>query len=107
MSGIVNCVTKSLNQEIAPNVFVFVFLLVMSYLLILLIYFKKVNDMSPVHNVLFGQYVFLPIEQAETYLKIYVLIYHSTYILSQLVRLEGKLDFQGNRDSKFGISGSF
>ena len=30
------------------------------------------------HNVLFGQYVFLPTEQAETYLKIYVLIYHST-----------------------------
>ena len=29
-----------------------------------------------VHNVLFGQYVFLPTEQAETYLKIYVLIYH-------------------------------
>ena len=31
---------------------------------------------SPLHNVLFGQYVFLPTEQAETYLKIYVLIYH-------------------------------
>ena len=31
---------------------------------------------SALHNVLFGQYVFLPTEQAETYLKIYVLIYH-------------------------------
>ena len=31
--------------------------------------------------------------------RIYVLIYHSTYTyLSQLVRLEGKLCFQGNRD---------
>ena len=36
------------------------------------------------HNVLFGQYVFLPTEQAETYLKIYVLIYHSTYICPSL-----------------------
>ena len=36
------------------------------------------------HNVLFGRYVFLPTEQAETYLKIYVLIYHSTYICPSL-----------------------
>ena len=33
----------------------------------------------PMHNVLFVQYV-LPTEQAEEYLNIYVLIYHSTYI---------------------------
>ena len=32
---------------------------------------------TAVHNVLFAQYVFLPTEQAETYLKIYVLIYIS------------------------------
>ena len=37
-----------------------------------------------VHNVLFGQYVLLPTEQAETYLKIYDLIYHSTYICPSL-----------------------
>ena len=67
--------------------------------------------MSPVHNVLFGQYVFLPIGQAETYPKIYVLIYvpFNKY-LSQLVRLEGKLGFQGNRDFQtlnFGFQGHF
>ena len=51
-------------------------------------------DFWPVHNLLFVQYVFLPTKQAETYLKIYVLIYHSTYIyLSQLVRLEEKIGF--------------
>ena len=33
---------------------------------------------SALHNVYFAQYVFLPTEQAETYLKICVLIYHST-----------------------------
>ena len=38
---------------------------------------KLLWDLDPsVHNVLFGQYVFLPTEQADTYLKIYVLIYH-------------------------------
>ena len=47
--------------------------------------------MTTVHNVLFAQYVFLPTEQADTYLEIYVLIYHS---MSQLVRLAGKLDSQ-------------
>ena len=38
-----------------------------------------------VHYVLFGQYFFLPTKQAETYLKIYVLIYHSTYIYPSLL----------------------
>ena len=38
----------------------------------------------PLHNVLFIQYVFFPTEQAETYLKIYVLIYHSTYFCPSL-----------------------
>ena len=50
------------------------------------------------HNVLFGQHVFLPTEQAETYLKIYALIYHSTYICSSLFGWKEKLYFQGNRD---------
>ena len=51
-------------------------------------------DFWLVHNLLFVQYVFLPTKQAETYLKIYVLIYHSAYIyLSQLVRLEEKIGF--------------
>ena len=36
------------------------------------------------HNVLFGQYVYLATEQAETYLKICVLIYHLTYICPSL-----------------------
>ena len=51
-----------------------------------------------VHNVLFVRYAFLPTEQAETYLKICILINHSSYNLSQLVWLEGKHDFRGNRD---------
>ena len=34
----------------------------------------------PLHNVHFGYYVFLPTEQAETYLKRCVLINYSTYI---------------------------
>ena len=62
----------------------------MSYLLILLIYFKKVNDMSPVHKVLFGQYVFLPIGQAETYLKIYVLIVLIQHIFVPACSVGGK-----------------
>ena len=37
------------------------------------------------HNVLFGQYVSLPTEQGETYLKIYILICHSTYIYPSLI----------------------
>ena len=35
---------------------------------------------SPLHNVHIGQYVFLPTEQAETYLKSCVLINYLTYI---------------------------
>ena len=41
---------------------------------------RKYDEQVPLHNVLFGQYVFLPTKQAETYLKIYVLMYHLTYI---------------------------
>ena len=37
---------------------------------------RQKHKSQTVHNVLFGQYVFLPTEQAETYFKIYVLIYH-------------------------------
>ena len=40
------------------------------------------------HNVLFGQYVYLATEQAETYLKICVLIYHLTYICPSLFDCE-------------------
>ena len=35
---------------------------------------------ATMHNVYIGQYVFLPTEQAETYLKSCVLINYSTYI---------------------------
>ena len=42
------------------------------------------NLLSAMHNVLFVQYVFLPTKQAETYLKIYVLIYNLTYICTSL-----------------------
>ena len=49
-------------------------------------------------NVYFVQYVFLPTEQAETYPKICVLIYHLTYICPSLF---GWNDFWGNR--KFQI----
>ena len=49
-----------------------------------------------VHNMYFVQYVFLLSEQAETYLKVCVLIYHLTFIFSQVVRLEGKHDFEEN-----------
>ena len=42
----------------------------------------------PLHNVLFGQYVYLATEQAETYLKICVLIYHLTYICPSLFDCE-------------------
>ena len=50
--------------------------------------------------MLFRQYVFLPTEQAETYLKICVLIYHSTYIHLSFFSWKEKLDFQGNLDFK-------
>ena len=39
---------------------------------------------TALHNVYFVQYVFLPTEQSETYLKIWVLIYHLTYICPSL-----------------------
>ena len=42
------------------------------------------NLLSAMHNVLFVQYVFLPTKQAETYSKIYVLMYHLTYICTSL-----------------------
>ena len=48
----------------------------------------------PLHNVLFVQYVFLPTEQAETYLKIYVLIYRSTYICLNLFSWKENLIFK-------------
>ena len=38
----------------------------------------------PLHNVQIGWYLFLLTEQAETYLEICVLIYHSTYICPSL-----------------------
>ena len=43
---------------------------------------KQKSDIytGPMHNVHFGYYVFLPTEQAETYLKRCVLINYSTYI---------------------------
>ena len=51
LSGIVNCVTTSLNHLIAPLVFVFVFLLVMSCLLILLHHhFSSFINFKKVHN---------------------------------------------------------
>ena len=61
------------------------------------------------HNVLFAQYVFLPTEQAETYSKIYVLIYHLTYICPSLCGWKEKWFLRKTRFSnvKFAISGSF
>ena len=41
-----------------------------------------------VHNVLSGQFEFLATEQTETYLKISVLISHSTYICPSLFDCE-------------------
>ena len=41
---------------------------------------------NALNNVLFGQYVYLATEQAETYLKICVLIYHLTYVHTFLFR---------------------
>ena len=43
---------------------------------------------APLHNVLFGQYVYLATAQAETYLKICVLIYQFTYICPSLFDCE-------------------
>ena len=42
--------------------------------------YHTVQVIGAIHNVLFGQYVFLPTEQTETYLKICVSINFSTYI---------------------------
>ena len=36
------------------------------------------------HNLLFVQHVYIPTEQAQTYLKFFVLIYHLTYICASL-----------------------
>ena len=41
---------------------------------------RGIKVTSTLHNVHFGYYVFLPTEQAETYLKSCVLINYSTYI---------------------------
>ena len=46
------------------------------------------------HNVLFVQYVFLSTEQAETYLEIYVEIYHSKYICPSLFDWKENLIFK-------------
>ena len=46
------------------------------------------------HNVYFVQYVFLPTEQAETYLKMCVLIYHSTCICPNLFGWKENLIFK-------------
>ena len=59
------------------------------------------NHCGALHNVLFGQYVFLPTEQAETYLKIYVLIYHSTYICPSLFGWKENLIFMETVIFKF------
>ena len=58
------------------------------------------NRVTALHNVHFGYYVYLPTEQAETYLKSCVLTLDKLFniYLSLLVGLEGKHDFEGNRD---------
>ena len=61
------------------------------------LFVDKMVSTPSLHNVLFGQYFFLPTEQAETYHKICLDISFNTY-LSQHVRLEGKLDYQGTHD---------
>ena len=57
---------------------------------------RKYDEQGPLHNVLFGQYVFLPTKQAEAYLEIYVLIYHSTYICPSLFGTKANLIFKEN-----------
>ena len=42
------------------------------------------TDFLPVHNVYIVQYVFLPTEQSETYFKICILTFDSTYICPDL-----------------------
>ena len=55
---------------------------------------KSPGVCSPLHNVLFVQYVFLPTEQAETFPKMYVLIYHLTYICSSLFGWKENMIFE-------------
>ena len=45
-------------------------------------------------NVLFVQYVFLATEQAETHPKIYVFIYHLTYICPSFFGWKGNMIFE-------------
>ena len=55
------------------------------------------------HNVLFGQYVFHPTKQAETYLKIYVFTYHFTYICPSLFGWKVNIIFEETVNSKLYI----
>ena len=48
----------------------------------------------PLHTVQIGWYIFLLTEQAETYLEICVLIYHSTYICPSLFGWKENLIFK-------------
>ena len=50
------------------------------------------------HNVYFVQYVFLPTEQAEIYLKICVLIYHLTYICPSLFGWKENMIFEETKN---------
>ena len=61
---------------------------------------RKYDEQVPLHNVLFGQYVFLPTKQAETYLKIYVLMYHLTYIWTSLFGWKENLIFKETKSLK-------
>ena len=66
---------------------------------------------TPLHNVHFVKYVYLPTEQAETYLCVALRLDKLFNIyLSLLVWLEGKHDFEGNRDFQtlnLGFPGHF
>ena len=55
------------------------------------------NLLSAMHNVLFVQYVFLPTKQAETYPKIYVLMYHLTYICTSLFDWRENMIYNKNK----------
>ena len=57
------------------------------------------NLVMPMHNVLFVhcnnvQYIFLPTEQAETYLKKYAQIYYLTYICPSLSASKANMIFE-------------
>ena len=52
------------------------------------------SNHTALHNMLFGQYVFLSTKRAENYHKIYVLIYHSTYICPSLFGWKENLTFK-------------